>query len=216
MPYPGSGSRGPRKWLRNDSLPDQLIWGDCPFHVNVSWTESSVGVESPYVYGCLNWPPRCIERRRARDQSLHPVGDACWDVLVRIGCHPRSSHRAQKGGCHRRRRACAHRARPLRLFHPARTDRGAAARWFERRADYRDAEKRSGGCYARPYDYDGLPYGRPDGLPYVRRGSRRSELSVQPRALCYAQVNSSASRGNSLTFVTECPAVLQPTRKFAR
>jgi hypothetical protein len=69
--------------------------------------------------------------------------------------------------------------------------------------------------YARPYDY-GLPYGLVDGLPYARRGGRRSDFSAQPRALCYAQVNSSASRGNSLTFVTECPAVLQPTRKLAR
>ena len=33
------------------------------------------------------------------------------------------------------------------------------------------------------------------------------------RALCYAQVNSAASRGNSLTYVTECPPVLQPSRR---
>ena len=34
----------------------------------------------------------------------------------------------------------------------------------------------------------------------------------QPRSLCYAQVASSASGSNSLTYVTECPPVLQPRR----
>ena len=36
----------------------------------------------------------------------------------------------------------------------------------------------------------------------------------QARALCYAQVASSASRSSSLTYVTECPPVLQPSRRL--
>src|SRR5262245_10412585 len=61
-----------------------------------------------------------------------------------------------------------------------------------------------------PYGYDPAP---PGAVPYlggprvIPRGQNRA------RSLCYAQVNSSASRGNSLNFVTECPPVLQPSRR---
>jgi hypothetical protein len=61
-----------------------------------------------------------------------------------------------------------------------------------------------------PYAYDPAP---PGVVPYVGgpriipRGQNRA------RSLCYAQVNSSASRGNPLTYVTECPPVLQPSRR---
>ena len=44
--------------------------------------------------------------------------------------------------------------------------------------------------------------------PSVR--SLRRGAATQQRSLCYAQVHSSASRANSLNFVTECPPVLQP------
>jgi hypothetical protein len=46
------------------------------------------------------------------------------------------------------------------------------------------------------------------------RGARGGFDKAQPRALCYAQVNSSASRSSSLNFVTECPRVLQPSRRL--
>jgi hypothetical protein len=54
--------------------------------------------------------------------------------------------------------------------------------------------------YDAPYSYDGRGYGV--------HGDRWTE----PRALCYAQVQSSASAGNAFTYVTECPAVMQPRR----
>ena len=59
--------------------------------------------------------------------------------------------------------------------------------------------------YARPFEE---PYDSPDGRAYAPRGDGWG----QPRALCYAQVTSSASAGNSFTYVTECPAVMQPRR----
>ena len=54
-------------------------------------------------------------------------------------------------------------------------------------------------------------------LPYASRDDRfhtspRGDRFIQPRELCYAQVTSSASRGSSVPFVTECPAVMQPKR----
>jgi hypothetical protein len=53
--------------------------------------------------------------------------------------------------------------------------------------------------------------------PYASRDDRlrtipRGDRYAQPRELCYAQVTSSASRGASLPFVTECPPVMQPRR----
>ena len=57
--------------------------------------------------------------------------------------------------------------------------------------------------HARKYD----PYAF-DSRGYGVRGDR----FTQPRALCYAQVTTSASAGNALTYVTECPAVMQPRR----
>lgn len=66
--------------------------------------------------------------------------------------------------------------------------------------------RRSGSSYARPYD---APYSWLDGRNYtLPRGDRW----IQPLALCYAQVTTSASAGNSLTYVTECPSVMQPRR----
>ena len=54
-------------------------------------------------------------------------------------------------------------------------------------------------------------------LPYASRDDRyrtspRGDRFTQPRELCYAQVTSSASRGSSVPFVTECPPVMQPRR----
>jgi hypothetical protein len=60
-------------------------------------------------------------------------------------------------------------------------------------------------------------------VPYVPYGDRtyhdprvapRGDRYSQTRALCYAQVSSSASRSTSLTYVTECPPVLQPSRRL--
>ena len=45
------------------------------------------------------------------------------------------------------------------------------------------------------------------GARVAPRGNR-----VQQRAMCFAQVNSGPTRANSLSFVTECPRVLQPRR----
>jgi hypothetical protein len=70
--------------------------------------------------------------------------------------------------------------------------------------------------------YGGLPV--PYGVPSFNRpfsssrrhsntpsyGARRFD-AAQPRALCYAQLRT-ASSGFPLSFVTECPAVLQPRR----
>jgi hypothetical protein len=68
-----------------------------------------------------------------------------------------------------------------------------------------------------PYFGGTVPYARPYDSAYKshdRRGSvgQRGDRWTQPRALCYAQVASSASAGNSLTYVTECPSVMQPRR----
>ena len=68
------------------------------------------------------------------------------------------------------------------------------------------AYRRSGSSYFRPYD---APYSSADRRDYLRP---RGDRLTQPRALCYAQVTSSASAGNSLTYVTECPALMQPRR----
>jgi len=75
----------------------------------------------------------------------------------------------------------------------------------------------SGPYYVPPYRRSGSPYARPYDAPYVSVDGRaytgsRSDRWSQPRALCYAQVTTSASAGNSLTYVTECPALLQPRR----
>jgi len=68
-----------------------------------------------------------------------------------------------------------------------------------------------------PYFGASIPYSRSYDRAYKshdRRGSvgARGDHWTQPRELCYAQVASSASSGNSLTYVTECPAVMQPRR----
>jgi hypothetical protein len=58
------------------------------------------------------------------------------------------------------------------------------------------------------------PYGRSS---YEKRSHAFSRvIEPQPRALCYATVNTSGSRTNSMTYVTECPPVLQPYRKLPR
>jgi hypothetical protein len=51
------------------------------------------------------------------------------------------------------------------------------------------------------------------GPRFAPRVSARGDRYRQTRALCYAQVASSASRSSSLTYVTECPPVLQPSRR---
>jgi len=76
----------------------------------------------------------------------------------------------------------------------------------------------SGPLFIPPYRHGPMPYGFAYQSPYSTfdgrgYGTRRGERSTQPRALCYAQVNSSASAGNALTYVTECPAVMQPRRR---
>lgn len=60
------------------------------------------------------------------------------------------------------------------------------------------------------YDVPYVPY---ESKSYLQqRFAPRGGRYTQPRALCYAQVSSSASQSNSLTYVTECPPVLQPRR----
>jgi hypothetical protein len=65
------------------------------------------------------------------------------------------------------------------------------------------------GFYSGPPAAGLAPYLMPT-FRYRERsfGSRRS---VEPRALCYAQINTRSS--TSQPFVTECPAVMQPTRR---
>jgi hypothetical protein len=68
-----------------------------------------------------------------------------------------------------------------------------------------------------PYVGAGVPYGRVHDGPYGSVNGRafaapHGDRKNQSRALCYAQVNSSASAGKSLIYVTECPAVMQPRR----
>jgi hypothetical protein len=75
----------------------------------------------------------------------------------------------------------------------------------------------SGPYFSPPYRRSGSPYARPYDVPYSPLDERayrgpRGDRWDQPRALCYAQVTTSASAGNSLTYVTECPAVMQPRR----
>jgi len=61
----------------------------------------------------------------------------------------------------------------------------------------------------------GAVYGR--GPAYERRSHAFSHvIDTQPRALCYATMAATPNRSNSLTYVTECPPVLQPNRKLAR
>ena len=60
------------------------------------------------------------------------------------------------------------------------------------------------------------PYSRRSyGPPYSGYKSDRqyNDRQYQSRALCYAQTSTSASRGNTLSYVTECPQVLQPRRR---
>jgi hypothetical protein len=45
----------------------------------------------------------------------------------------------------------------------------------------------------------------------ARRSAESRSRSAQPRALCYAQINTHTSA--SQPFVTECPAVMQPNRR---
>jgi hypothetical protein len=73
----------------------------------------------------------------------------------------------------------------------------------------------SGPLFVPPYRYGAVPYGfQPPYASFDGRGytTRRSERYGPPRALCYAQVTTSASAGSALTYVTECPAVMQPRR----
>jgi hypothetical protein len=73
-----------------------------------------------------------------------------------------------------------------------------------------------GGSYFPPY---GSPYegSIPGAVPVVApRLGPRLNRQARPRALCYAQMSTSASRGNSLGYVTACPPVLQPSRTFTR
>jgi len=62
------------------------------------------------------------------------------------------------------------------------------------------------------------PYVGVGEVPYIAtpRFAGRDDQRVRPRALCYAQVASGPSRTNALTMLTECPPVLQPSRRFAR
>jgi hypothetical protein len=69
-----------------------------------------------------------------------------------------------------------------------------------------------------PYFGSAAPYAVPRQGRYLSSDRRdyngpRGDRWTQPRALCYAQVQSSVSAGNSLTYVTECPAVMQPRRR---
>jgi hypothetical protein len=58
---------------------------------------------------------------------------------------------------------------------------------------------------------NGLPYtARDDGSYIAPRFAPGADRQFQPRALCYAQMSTAASRSSSLTYVTECPPVLQP------
>jgi len=67
------------------------------------------------------------------------------------------------------------------------------------------------GFFAGYPAYDPIP---PGAVPFNGFGSPRfvPRADKRARALCYAQVNSSASK-NSLGSVTECPPVLQPSRR---
>lgn len=49
----------------------------------------------------------------------------------------------------------------------------------------------------------------PGAVPVI---APRLRPRIQSRALCYAQMSTSASRSSALTYVTECPPVLQPRR----
>jgi len=74
----------------------------------------------------------------------------------------------------------------------------------------------NGSFYQSSYGYPYEPV-VPGAVPLVAprfapRFSSRADRPLQPRALCYAQTTTSASQGNSLKYVTECPAVLQPKR----
>jgi hypothetical protein len=51
-------------------------------------------------------------------------------------------------------------------------------------------------------------------LPLGPTRAFRHGQATQPRSMCYAQVNSGPSRGSSLTTVTQCPPVLQPSRRL--
>jgi hypothetical protein len=62
------------------------------------------------------------------------------------------------------------------------------------------------------YDVPYVPY--QDTTYLAPRVGPRADRYNQSRALCYAQVSSSASRSTSLTYVTECPPVLQPSRRL--
>ena len=74
-----------------------------------------------------------------------------------------------------------------------------------------------GPYFASPYRRSGIPYLRSYESPFGSLEGRAyshpyADRWDQPRALCYAQVASSASAGSSLTYVTECPAIMQPRR----
>lgn len=74
---------------------------------------------------------------------------------------------------------------------------------------YRGSFYQSSGYPYEPVVPGAVPLVAPRILP---RFSSRADRPIQPRALCYAQMSTSASRDNSLTYVTECPPVLQPKR----
>ena len=59
----------------------------------------------------------------------------------------------------------------------------------------------------------GLPYSSYDQRRHVAPlFTPRTDRRFQSRALCYAQMSTSASRSSSLGYVTECPPLLQPRR----
>jgi hypothetical protein len=65
------------------------------------------------------------------------------------------------------------------------------------------------------YDVPYGPYGSYEDKRYLApRFGPRGDRYVQPRTLCYAQMSTSASRTNALTYVTECPQVLQSSRRL--
>ncbi len=68
-----------------------------------------------------------------------------------------------------------------------------------------------GGFFSGYPAYDPIP---PGAVPFNGFGGTRfvPRADKRARSLCYAQVNSSASK-NSLGYVTECPPVLQPSRR---
>src|SRR5262245_7880587 len=68
--------------------------------------------------------------------------------------------------------------------------------------------------YGIPYWPYGIPYWFGNGAYGPRYGGGWSDWSssYKSRSLCYAQMSTSASGPNSLSYLTACPQVLQPRR----